>query len=136
MAQRRVAVVGVGLVTPIGCQWEEFTSNLISGVSAGRRISHFDASEFPCQIAGQLDEFNPSDYMSDTEVRRSHRHVHMAVAATSLAVNDAELSAAGYDPERVATGMGTSVGTPDEHYERYMKLYLEHGWKKLGKLSS
>lgn len=131
-----VVITGVGVLACNATGREAFWNALEAGRSGIGILDRFDASEFPCQMAGQLDEFNPSDYMSDTEVRRSHRHVHMAVAATSLAVNDAELSAAGYDPERVATGMGTSVGVPDEHYERYMKLYMEHGWKKLGKLSS
>jgi len=99
-------------------------------------MDRFDASEFPCQIGGQLWDFNPEDFMRKSDVKHWHRHVHQSVGAATLAVQDAELESAGYEPERMAVSFGTSIGTPDEAYEQHQEAWKRGGYKKVSKFAS
>lgn len=109
-------------------------------ISAGRSglgpIRRFDVSEFPCQVGGELHDFNPEDFMRKAVVKNWHRHVHQAIAGSRLAIQDAEFEKAGYDPERVAAAIGTSVGAPDEAYDGHMQAYLSTGFKTVSKYAS
>lgn len=104
-----------------------------SGISP---ITKFDAEHFPCQIAGELREFHPEDFMKRSVVQHWHRHVHQAVAASRLAVEDASLDEAGYDSERIAVGIGTSIGSPNEAYQGQVEAFESGGYKKVSKFAS
>jgi 3-oxoacyl-[acyl-carrier-protein] synthase II len=80
--------------------------------------------------------FDANDYIKKADVKRWHRFVHQAVASARLAAEDANLAEAGYDPDRIAVGFGTSVGSPDEFYMRYRRTFEEGGWNKVDKLAS
>ena len=69
-------------------------------------------------------------------IRNWNRHVHQAIASSRLAVQDANLKGAGYDPERIAVAMGTSIGSPDEAYRGHMEAMESAGYKKINKLAS
>ncbi len=73
--RRRVAVTGVGVVTPIGIGKEAFWNALLEGRSGVRRIESFDPSPFPTQIAAEVRDFDPLQYMDRKEVRRNDRFV-------------------------------------------------------------
>lgn len=136
MGSDGIVVTGLGVLSCNGLGRKAFWQALQDGRSGIRRLQRFDASEFPCQIAGELWDFHPEDFLKKSDVRHWNRHVHQAVACAQLAVQDAELAAAGYDPERVAVAVGTSIGSPDEAYDTHQQALLTHGYKKVSKLAS
>jgi len=113
-----------------------FWEAIAEGRSGIRQIDRFDASTMPCRIGGQLWDFTPDDFMKKNIVRTWGRHVHQAIAAARLAIEDSEFEKAKYSPERVATGIGTSVGDPDEGFVPGYQAYLSGGYKRIPRLSS
>lgn len=136
MVRDRIVITGAGVLASNGLGREAFWDALEAGKSGIGPIRRFDASGLPCQIAGELWDFEPSDFMKKSVVRVWCRHVHQALASARLAVEDAEFAGAGYDPGRVATGIGTSVGGPNEQYQAHVEAYESGGFKKVGKLAS
>ncbi|MCC6696220.1 MAG: beta-ketoacyl-[acyl-carrier-protein] synthase family protein [Candidatus Hydrogenedentes bacterium] len=136
MALQPIVVTGFGVLSCNGLGRQAYWDSLKNGQSGIRHIRRFDASEFPCQIAGELWDFDPADFMGRADVKRWHRHVHQAVASTKLALEDAALRENAYASDRIAVGFGTSVGAPDEYYLRYRESYETGGWSKIDKLAS
>lgn len=131
-----VVITGVGVLACNGIGREAFWNALENGRSGIGMIDRFDTEKFPCKIGGQLWDFDPRDFISSGTIKRWHRAVHQSVAAARLALDDAAFEAAGYRPERVAVGIGTSVGSPDETYEGYREVYESQGWEYVDKLAS
>ena len=136
MVQQPVVITGIGVLACNGMGRQAFWEALRDGKSGIREIDRFDSSEFPCHIGGQLWDFNPEDFMKKSDVKNWHRHVHQAVGSARLAVEDSELGSARYASERLAVGFGTSVGSPDEAYERHKTAYETQGWRKVSKFAS
>lgn len=88
---RRVVITGIGAITPLGLNKDEFWEGLIKGKSGVERITSFDVSEFPTQIAAQVKNFEPTDYMEKKEARRMDRFIQFAIAVTQMALDDANL---------------------------------------------
>jgi 3-oxoacyl-[acyl-carrier-protein] synthase II len=105
---RRVVVTGIGPVTPVGIGREAFWDSLVAGRSGVGEVTLFDASDFPVRIAGEVRDFEPTDYMEKKEVRRTDRFVHLAVAAARLAWEDA--GSPSVDPARASVVVATGVG--------------------------
>src|SRR4030065_261990 len=84
MDKRRVVVTGLGLITPLGLGVETSWQHLINGTSGIKRITGFDASAFPTQIAGEVDNFNPEDYVEIKEVKKMDRFIHFAAGQISI----------------------------------------------------
>jgi 3-oxoacyl-[acyl-carrier-protein] synthase II len=105
---RRVVITGIGPVTPVGIGRESFWDSLVAGRSGVGEVTLFDASDFPVRIAGEVREFEPTDYMEKKEVRRTDRFVHLAVAAARLAWEDAGTPSV--DPARAGVVVSTGVG--------------------------
>jgi 3-oxoacyl-[acyl-carrier-protein] synthase II len=91
MNKKRVVITGVGMITPLGIGVEESWSGLITGKSGIRKITQFDATAFPTQIAGEVDGFNPEDYIEVKEIKKMDRFIHFAIAAAGMAINDSGL---------------------------------------------
>ena len=79
---RRVAITGMGLVTPIGNNVETTWSALVAGKSGIGPITYFDCSEFSCHVAGEVRDFNAEDFMEKKEIKRVDQFIHFAMAAT------------------------------------------------------
>lgn len=135
-ASEPVVITGLGVLSSLGIGKTIYWEALETGRSGIGPITRFDASPFPCQIAGELRDFNPSDFMPNSVVKNWHRHVHQSIAASKLAVEDAELGKAGYASDRIAVGIGTSVGAPNEAYRSLMDAYNSGGYKKVSKFAS
>lgn len=132
----RVVITGFGVLACNGLGRKAYWDALRKGESGIAAIKGFDASGFPCQIGGELKGFSPEDFMSKSVARNWHRHVHQAVAASRLAVEDAELKGAGYAEDRVAVGIGTSIGSPNEAYQGQVEAFESGGYKKVNKFAS
>jgi len=128
--KRRVVVTGIGAMTPLGLTMEETWQGLLAGESGIDRITQFDPSDLPVQIAGQLKGFDPSDYIDHKEARRMARCSQVAVATAQEALSDAALQLPLKNPERVGTLIGSGVGG----YERAIEgvdTYRERGLRRV-----
>jgi 3-oxoacyl-[acyl-carrier-protein] synthase II len=110
MMPRRVVITGIGAITPIGLGVEGLWQGLRRRQSAVRCITRFDPSVFKSQIAGEVEDFSAADHMEGRRARRLDRFSQFSVAATRMALADAELDFAREDPDRVGAMMGTALG--------------------------
>lgn len=111
-ATRRVVITGLGAITPLGLNVQQGWDNLIAGKSGISRITRFDVSDFPCQIAGQVPEsFNAADYMDAKDVKKGDRFIHLGLAAATEAVNQAGLADMPESvKENIAVVLGSGIG--------------------------
>jgi 3-oxoacyl-[acyl-carrier-protein] synthase II len=123
---RRVVVTGIGAVTPIGLGVEGLWQGLRRRTSAVRCITRFDPTVFKCRIAGEVPDFVPTDHMEARRARRLDRYSQFSIAATRMALADAELDLAREDPDRVGVMMGTALGGV-AHGERNYHAFLTEG---------
>jgi 3-oxoacyl-[acyl-carrier-protein] synthase II len=107
---RRVVITGVGAVTPIGIGVDGLWTGLQRRESAVRCITRFDPSVFKSRIAGEVDGFHPADHIEERRARRLDRYSQFTIAATRMALGDAELRLEREDPDRVGAMMGTALG--------------------------
>jgi 3-oxoacyl-[acyl-carrier-protein] synthase II len=105
---RRVAVTGLGAVTPLGNDAPSTWRAAIAGESGIDFIKSFDASEFPVRVAAEVKDFDPAGLVNPKEARRLDRNVLLAVAAAVEAKDDANLN--GFDPARVGVVFGSAIG--------------------------
>lgn len=131
MARRRVVITGLGLISPVGNDVTTGWGNIVAGRSGISRISRFDVENFPIQIAGEVRDFDASQWISAKDARRMDTFIHYGMAAGIQAVRDAGLEAiAGLDPERVGVIIGSGIGglpmIEDTH-----NAYLAGGARKI-----
>jgi 3-oxoacyl-[acyl-carrier-protein] synthase II len=130
----RVVITGVGAVSPLGLTTREFWDGLIAGRSGITRITQFDASGLPCQIAGEVKGFDPKQYIDFKEARRMSRCSQLAIAAAREALNDAGFppnNGTGFgDPERVGVVFGTAIGGLEKADEGMLAL-RNQGYSKV-----
>jgi 3-oxoacyl-[acyl-carrier-protein] synthase II len=103
---RRVVVTGIGLICPVGIGVEAGWANLIAGKSGIGPVTRFDAKDYPSQIAGEVKGFEPVDFMSEKLAKRIDPFVRLGLAATRMAVEDADLRI----PEDKASRAGVITG--------------------------
>jgi 3-oxoacyl-[acyl-carrier-protein] synthase II len=123
---RRVVITGIGAVAPNGIGKDAYWDGLLNGRSGIRRITRFDASEFPCQIAGEVVNFEPTAYINPHEVKRLSRVSQFALAAAKMAVDDSGMQISETNAGRVGVCFGTSAGKL-EVFETDYSAFLEHG---------
>jgi len=131
MMKRRVVITGMGAISPLGSDLNTLWNNLVSGRSGVSTITAFDASELPTRIAAEVKDFNPEDYIDRKDARRMDRFVHFAVAASKLALQDADLHiGTNADPERTGVIIGSGIGGLGTWEEQHATL-LEKGHKRV-----
>jgi 3-oxoacyl-[acyl-carrier-protein] synthase II len=106
----RAVITGMGAITPLGNSVDELWQGALQGKSGVRKITQFDASIYPCQIAGEIPEFNPEDYMDRKMARRVSRSAQVALGAATQAVRDAGIPDEMPDPERTGVVFATAMG--------------------------
>lgn len=123
---RRVAVTGLGLVTPLGTGVEKTWKALCAGQSGIGRITRFDPAGYPVQIAGEVKDFDPAHFIEKKEIKKMDTFIHYAVGASQMAVDDAGLKIAPEEADRVGVYIGAGIGGLPA-IEHYHKILLEKG---------
>ncbi|MBD2092963.1 beta-ketoacyl-ACP synthase II [Microcoleus sp. FACHB-1515] len=107
---RRVVVTGLGAITPIGNTLAEYWEGLMSGRNGIGPITLFDASRHDCRIAGEVKGFDPHAYMDRKEAKRTDRFAQFAIAASKMALADANFTINDLNSEQVGVMIGTGIG--------------------------
>jgi 3-oxoacyl-[acyl-carrier-protein] synthase II len=118
---RRVVVTGIGVICAVGNHVEEAWPALLAGKSGVERITRFDASAFACQIAAEVKNFDPLQFIEKKEARKMARFIHLAIAASDEALRMANYKVENEDlAERTGVNIGSGIGGFDiierEHY--------------------
>jgi 3-oxoacyl-[acyl-carrier-protein] synthase II len=123
---RRVVVTGIGLVSSVGVGTEETWSAILAGKNGIKRITAFDPEEYSCQIAGEVQDFDPLQYVDRKEVRKMGRFMVFGIAASEYAVKQSGLKVDDRNAHRVGVYIGSGIGG-FEIIEREHKNLLEKG---------
>ncbi|HAN92305.1 MAG: beta-ketoacyl-ACP synthase II [Nitrospira sp.] len=120
---RRVVVTGLGLVTPLGTGVEKTWKALCAGESGIGRITRFDPTGYDAQIAGEVKDFDPAQFIEKKEIKKMDTFIHYAVGASQLAVDDAKLKVAPEEATRVGVYIGSGIGGLGsiEHYHDVLR---------------
>jgi len=127
---RRVVITGMGAVTPLAVGVEESWKKLCAGESGIKRISSFDASSLKCQVAGEVKNFVPEEFLDPKEVRRTDRIVHFLMAATKMAVKDAQFQVKPGEEYRVGVIAATAIGAC-QTFEANHDLVVQKQFKRV-----
>lgn len=127
---RRVVVTGVGVVSALGTGTEKNWSALMAGKSGIDRITRFDASDLPSQIAGEVKDFNPEDFIDKKEVKKMDTFIQYALAASDMAMKDSGLQVTEENAERVGVVVGAGLGGLPA-IEKYHEVLMTSGYKKV-----
>ena len=131
MNEHRVVVTGLGVVTPIGVGLEEFWKGLIEGRNGISRVTQFDPSDFRSQMAAEVKNFNPEEWIDGKSAERMDRFVHFGMASSAMAIKDAGLNTFAFDGNRAGVIIGSGIGGANTIKNGYFQLQ-EKGPKSLG----
>jgi 3-oxoacyl-[acyl-carrier-protein] synthase II len=127
--KRRVVVTGLGLITPLGCGIQQTWEGICKGTSGIDRITSFDASEFPVQIAAEVKDFDPEDFIERKEIKKMDVFIQYALGAGSMAVDDAKLKITEESADRVGVIVGAGIGGI-KTIERYHSILLQQNGQR------
>ena len=122
VTKRRVVITGVGAVTPLATGAEQSWRALCQGKSGAARITKFDASGFKTQIAAELKDFHPEDFLDNKKIRRTDPFIHYALVATRMAIDDAGLVINGSNANRVGIVVGSCAGGMTTYEKNFLAL--------------
>lgn len=123
---KRVVITGIGVVTPLGNNLEDFWGNLTGGISGVGPITRFDTTGYSSTIAAEVRNFKPADFIDRKEARRMDRFTQYAVAASRMAIENAGLDLATIDRVRAGVILGSGVGGIETLEEQH-KVLMERG---------
>jgi 3-oxoacyl-[acyl-carrier-protein] synthase II len=130
MSRRRVVITGLGIISPVGNTINEAWANILAGKSGIGPITRFDASAFPCRIAGEVRGFVIDDYISSKEARHMDTFIHYGVAAGIQAFRDAGLTVTEANAERFGAMVGSGIGGLPM-IEQTHSEYIERGARRI-----
>ncbi len=122
----RIFVTGIGAVTPIGTGAQGLWEGVLRGKSAVRKITCFDASPFNSQIAAEIPDFKPDDYVDPKRLKRLDRYSRLALVSGLLALQDSGMTPADMDSNRTGVTVGSALGGIGSAEDEYVK-YLQGG---------
>ncbi len=128
--KRRVVITGVGMITPVGLDTEASWEGLINGKSGIGPITQFDDKTIPTRIAGEIHGFEPEKYIEPKEIKKMDRFIHLAIAASQMAMDMSGLKITPENAERVGVMVSAGIGGLPA-IEKYHKIYLERGFRKI-----
>ena len=109
--KRRVVITGLGVIAPNGIGKEEFWEALVNGRSGIGKITRFDASTYPCQIAGEVKDFNLFNDLTPKKIKRMGRASQLAVVAAKMAIQDSKFTINDQNSNRIGVVVGIAAGT-------------------------
>jgi 3-oxoacyl-[acyl-carrier-protein] synthase II len=127
---RRVVVTGLGLICGVGNSTDEVWQGVLAGTSGVRRIAGFDATNFACQIAAEVRNFDPLNYIEKKELKKMGRFIHLAIAASDEAMKMSGLKITPENDERVGVHIGSGIGGFDIIEREHLEL-LNGGPRKI-----
>ena len=110
MNKRRVVVTGLGLVTPVGIGVTESWKNIVAGVSGISNITKFDASNFPSNLAGEVKNFEPNNFLNPKDARRMDTFIQYGLTAGIEAIKDSGIDVNEGNSERIGVSIGSGIG--------------------------
>jgi 3-oxoacyl-[acyl-carrier-protein] synthase II len=128
--KRRVVITGLGVIAPNGIGKDEFWKSLKEGKSGITRITRFDATTYPCQVAGEVRNFDPTNYMDPKTAKRMDRFSQFALACAKMAVEDAGVKVGDNFLEKAGVVVGSAMGGIPLA-EAQHALFLEKGLKRV-----
>ena len=130
MSKRRVVVTGLGIISPVGIGIPSVWQNIVAGKSGITKITHFDASSMAAQIAGEVKDFDVTQFLSAKDARRMDRFIHFGLVAGMEAFKDSGLEVSDQNAERIGVNIGSGIGglpmIEDTHND-----YLASGPRKI-----
>ena len=130
MSKRRVVITGLGALTPIGNNLNDFWNAMLEGKSGAGPITKFDPSEFNTQFACELKNFDPADYIDKKALRRMDPFTHYGLATAQMAMDDSKLDLEKVDLERMGVVYGSGIGGMKTWEEQHRNLY-NHGPRRI-----
>jgi 3-oxoacyl-[acyl-carrier-protein] synthase II len=127
---RRVVVTGLGLICGVGNTSTEVWDSIVAGRSGIAKITHFDASSFACQIAAEVKNFDPLNFIEKKELKKMGRFIHLAIAAADEAMQMSGIKVTSENEHRIGVHIGSGVGGFDV-IEREHKALLAGGPRKI-----
>jgi len=110
LSKRRVVITGLGIVSPVGIGIPATWQNIVAGKSGITKISHFDASAMASQIAGEVKDFDATQFLSAKDARRMDRFIHFGLVAGMEAFKDSGLIVSEQTAERIGVNIGSGIG--------------------------
>ena len=133
MDGKRVVITGMGVIAPTGIGTESFWDSLVNGRSGIGKITCFNAASYSSQIAGEVKDFDPLDYMGAKSVRRMDRFSQFAVACVRMALEDSRLEITQDNSDKVGIALGSALGGFPMAEEQYA-IFMEKGLKRVDPL--
>jgi len=127
---RRVVITGIGIVSPLGVGAEKNWESMKAGRTGVTRISKFDPEAFSSQIAGEVKDFNPLDFIEKKESRKMDPFIQYAVAAAEMAVEDSQIKRSQLEGDRTGVYIGSGIGGISSIEENH-KVLLSKGPKRV-----
>jgi len=134
LAKRRVAITGIGVVAPNGCDLATFWRTLVDGVSSADRISRFETGDLPTQIGCEVGDLSVGQFIDPKKAKRFERSIRHALVAAHLAVADSGVAASALNNERAAVIDGSSLGGLESGF-RAQAAYENKGHKSMSPFS-
>lgn len=130
MNNRRVVVTGLGAVTPVGNDVETAWKNILAGNSGIGPLTRLNPDDFPAKVAAEVKDFDIENFIEKKEARKMDRFTHYAVAASMMAVKDADLTINDENASRVGVWIGSGIGGM-ETYENQLRVFMEKGYRRV-----
>lgn len=122
MAKRRVVVTGLGMLSPLGLTVDDTWRGILAGKSGIGNITHFDCSNYSTQFAGQINDFDPQDYIDRKEAKKMDRFIQLGIAAGKQALIDSGLQITDDNASRVGVAIGSGIGGLEQIEQNHSKL--------------
>ena len=128
--KRRVVITGLGMITPVGLDTESSWDGLISGKSGIGPITQFDDKTIPTQIAGEIHGFEPEKFIEPKEIKKMDRFIHLAIAASQMAMDMSGLAITPQNADRVGVMVSAGMGGLPA-IERVHDAYRDKGFRRI-----